>query len=325
MVARSALIRPALGALIADAAPADQRGTILSVNDSLNNLAFLMAPFISTAVLQLNPHYTGVVPAAFACVALAIGFRLFTAPRPTPVGEAVEAAVNAIRVASPADAAAIAAVHVTSWRETYAGMLPEGIIANNSAERRLALWERVMREGTRDVFVATGERGEVVGFICGGAMPAIIRGRAPIPGHDAYVDALYVLSCAHGRGIGRALISALAERLRERGFRSLRAARRLRESRRAVLRTPRRAVRPRGTDRRAPRRGPQSAYGWSDLGSVPTGALSAPFNLAAASPSPTARTRRRRRSPGTVGSPPVYANIAARCARSFCASCTSYG
>jgi MFS family permease len=88
----SALIRPALGALISDAAPAGQRGTILSVNDSLNNLAFLMAPFISTAVLQLNPHFTGVVPAAFACVAIAIGYRMFTAPRPAPVSEAAGAA-----------------------------------------------------------------------------------------------------------------------------------------------------------------------------------------------------------------------------------------
>jgi len=88
----SALLRPALVALISDAAPADQRGTILSVNDSLNNLAFLMAPFISTAVLQLNPHLTGVLPATFACVAIAIGYRLFTAPRPAPMNEAAEAA-----------------------------------------------------------------------------------------------------------------------------------------------------------------------------------------------------------------------------------------
>jgi DHA1 family tetracycline resistance protein-like MFS transporter len=87
-----ALIRPALGALISDAAPADQRGTILSVNDSLNNLAFLMAPFISTTVLQFNPHLTGVVPATFALVAVALGYRLFTGPRPLPVNETAEAA-----------------------------------------------------------------------------------------------------------------------------------------------------------------------------------------------------------------------------------------
>jgi ribosomal protein S18 acetylase RimI-like enzyme len=179
--------------------------------------------------------------------------------------------VNAIRAATTADAAAIAAVHVTSWRETYTGIVPEGVIVNNSAERRLALWERVLREGTRNVIVATGERGDVVGFICGGAMPAIIRGRAPIPGHDAYVDALYVLAAAHGRGIGRTLIGALAARLCERGFRSL--------ALHVVSANP--AVRfyehlgaqfihaepiADGLDE-----GTQAAYGWSDLRSVPTG------------------------------------------------------
>ena len=86
----SALIRPSLSALISDVVPADQRGTILSVNDSLNNLAFLISPFVSTTVLRFNPHLTGVVPAAFACAAIVIGYRRFIAPRPHE--RAVEAA-----------------------------------------------------------------------------------------------------------------------------------------------------------------------------------------------------------------------------------------
>jgi MFS transporter, DHA1 family, tetracycline resistance protein len=86
-----ALIRPSLGTLISGAAPADQRGTILSVNDSLNNLAFFIAPFVSTTVLRFNPHLTGIVPAAFTCVALGIGYRLLIGPRP-PQEAAVEAA-----------------------------------------------------------------------------------------------------------------------------------------------------------------------------------------------------------------------------------------
>lgn len=77
-----ALTRPALGALISSAAPASQRGTILSVNDSLNNLAFVIAPFVSTSVLQLNPHFTGIVPTTFSCVAIAIGYRLMARPLP---------------------------------------------------------------------------------------------------------------------------------------------------------------------------------------------------------------------------------------------------
>jgi len=83
----SALIRPALGALVSEAAPADQRGTILSVNDSFNYLAFLISPFLSTTVLRINPHLTGIVPTLFAAVALLLGYRLFVAPRPQPVVE----------------------------------------------------------------------------------------------------------------------------------------------------------------------------------------------------------------------------------------------
>ncbi len=77
----SALLRPALGALIAEAAPEGQRGTILSVNDSLNGVAFLIAPLVATAVIRLNPHLVGVIPAVAVCVALAIGYRVFAAPR----------------------------------------------------------------------------------------------------------------------------------------------------------------------------------------------------------------------------------------------------
>ncbi len=77
----SALLRPALGAMIAEAAPAGQRGTILSVNDSLNGVAFLIAPLAATAVIRVNPHLVGIIPVVFVGVALTIGYRVFAAPR----------------------------------------------------------------------------------------------------------------------------------------------------------------------------------------------------------------------------------------------------
>jgi MFS transporter, DHA1 family, tetracycline resistance protein len=84
----SALIRPSLGALISGAAPAHQRGTILSVNDSFNYLAFLISPFLSTTALRINPHLTGIVPTIFAALAIVLGYGVFLAPRPQPVIEA---------------------------------------------------------------------------------------------------------------------------------------------------------------------------------------------------------------------------------------------
>ncbi len=175
-----------------------------------------------------------------------------------------------IRPATHADAATIAAVHVASWHETYATTVSEAALARNSVDRRRAYWERVLSEAARDVIVAT-ERGAVVGFVSGGAMPGSIRGRPPIPEYDAYVDALYVLAGRHGRGIGRALLGTLAQRLAARGFASLALH---------VVATNR----ARGFYERLGARfvgaepyddgvdeGVQITYGWSDIANVPTG------------------------------------------------------
>ena len=43
---------------------------------------------------------------------------------------------GSIRVAGVADAAAIAAVHVGAWRETYVGIVPVQVLAGLSVDRR---------------------------------------------------------------------------------------------------------------------------------------------------------------------------------------------
>ena len=42
---------------------------------------------------------------------------------------------GSIRVAGVADAAAIAAVHVEAWRETYMGIVPVQVLAGLSVDR----------------------------------------------------------------------------------------------------------------------------------------------------------------------------------------------
>ena len=44
---------------------------------------------------------------------------------------------GSIRVAGVADAAAIAAVHVEAWRETYVGIVPVQVLAGLSVDRRM--------------------------------------------------------------------------------------------------------------------------------------------------------------------------------------------
>lgn len=77
-----------------------------------------------------------------------------------------------IREATPADAAAIARVHVESWRATYRGIVPDDYLARLSREGWERTWANTLRgAGDADagtaVFVAEDDAGQVVGFASG--------------------------------------------------------------------------------------------------------------------------------------------------------------
>lgn len=120
-----------------------------------------------------------------------------------------------IRAAVPADAAAIAAVHVQSWRETYTGIMPETVLSRHSVESRLSMWQRVLAAESVFVFVAEDEASGVVGFVSGAAA------RASADPSRGEIFALYLLRSHQGRGLGRALMQAVSARLHEAGYRSL--------------------------------------------------------------------------------------------------------
>lgn len=114
----------------------------------------------------------------------------------------------AVRRATLPDAAAIARVHVASWRETYDGLLPDHRILSASEDDRLRLWQNALapRPGAPTVFIAH-PGGQMSGFLCMG------RQRSPAldgMGYDREISALYLLSAVHGRGLGRALMSLAA-------------------------------------------------------------------------------------------------------------------
>jgi len=85
---------------------------------------------------------------------------------------------GSIRVAGVADAAAIAAVHVEAWRETYVGIVPVQVLAGLSVDRRTQIWRRILTNPTAfsssAVFVAEREE-KVVGFGCCGMQRASTR------------------------------------------------------------------------------------------------------------------------------------------------------
>lgn len=69
------------------------------------------------------------------------------------------------------DAGQLGAVHVASWRETYAGILPDDMLAALSLEARSAMWAKIL--GNPSSFAETAvyvieEDASMVGFgACG--------------------------------------------------------------------------------------------------------------------------------------------------------------
>ena len=107
-----------------------------------------------------------------------------------------------IRPGTPDDAEAVALVQVRSWQVAYADTLPAERLAELSVEERAAMHRRY------PPLVAEVE-GRIVGFVS--------VGRTYDQQGDGELYAIYVHPDRWSSGVGRALIAAGEERLRELG------------------------------------------------------------------------------------------------------------
>jgi len=119
-----------------------------------------------------------------------------------------------IRPAQPSDAAAIAAVHIASWKTTYPGIVPEAGLAALSEEDSRQRWQQRLETGDIPIFVVETNAG-IFGFLAGGPI------RTPIESYDGELYALYLLKSHQGKGAGRVLVQQLARTLRTQGFQSM--------------------------------------------------------------------------------------------------------
>ena len=112
----------------------------------------------------------------------------------------------------PADADDLARVHIAAWRETYAGLLPDGYLAAMNTKVHARRWRvQLTRARAGEVVLAAEGAGGLVGY-CAGA----------VGGGEAEIFTLYLLRAVQRTGLGRRLLEAAARGLAGQGATSLR-------------------------------------------------------------------------------------------------------
>ena len=119
----------------------------------------------------------------------------------------------AIRDATPADAHAIATVHVVSWQVAYRGLIPDHVLDGLSVADRAGIWaERLAIRLPRTRTQLVVEGAAVLGFASSGPARDIDD---PAEGE---LYAFYLHPDAWGRGLGALLHAGVVGRLRTVGI-----------------------------------------------------------------------------------------------------------
>jgi GNAT superfamily N-acetyltransferase len=120
-----------------------------------------------------------------------------------------------IRTAQLDDAAGIARVHETTWKEAYRGILSDAYLDGLSSRRLTTRWRASLEHRNEDldeqIFVAVQGK-TVIGFLTVGAS------REAFAPWESEIGMIYVLNGHRGAGIGRVLMKAAADHCIRRGM-----------------------------------------------------------------------------------------------------------
>ncbi|WP_100404348.1 GNAT family N-acetyltransferase [Bacillus solitudinis] len=120
-----------------------------------------------------------------------------------------------IRKATLVDIPSIAKVHVDSWRTTYRGIVSSDFIENLTYEWSEKHQLIVFSNKDMFIYVVEDKEGNIVGFASGGPERnnnSLFKGE---------LHAIYLLTEYQGLGLGRKLVTSVANQLRVNGFNSL--------------------------------------------------------------------------------------------------------
>jgi len=121
--------------------------------------------------------------------------------------------------AGPTDAEDLARVHVTSWRETYRGLLSDAFLARMSEPGFTRRFRRDLADPKASVTLAAADRYGLVGYAQGGPSRRLAQSRERTG--EAEIATLYLLRQAQGHGLGAQLMRETARALAAQGATSL--------------------------------------------------------------------------------------------------------
>jgi len=120
-----------------------------------------------------------------------------------------------LRCAQAADEPAIARLHADSWRTAYRGILRDDFLDGTVVANRRELWRTRFSEIDRadQLILVSEESGEIQAFAC-----AFLDAD---PEWGTLLDNLHVIPGLKGKGLGRRLMSKVAENIQRHGLHSL--------------------------------------------------------------------------------------------------------
>jgi GNAT superfamily N-acetyltransferase len=109
------------------------------------------------------------------------------------------------REANVAECAAVAKVHVRSWHESFAGLVPQSVMERITVEGRTKAFEQRFQTDSYRMYVAEVVDLGIVGFAdCG-------EPREKINSYEAELYAIFLLPEFQGSGVGRRLFAMCVE------------------------------------------------------------------------------------------------------------------
>jgi ribosomal protein S18 acetylase RimI-like enzyme len=121
-----------------------------------------------------------------------------------------------IRVASVPDAAAVARVHVESWKVAYRGIMPDAKIAQMDLATRTRFWAERLAVREWPVFVVE-DRDQLIAF----CHMTASRDPDADPTQVGEIASIHVLPNRTGTGLGRRLLDRAFAEFRKRGYREV--------------------------------------------------------------------------------------------------------